>query len=823
MKGDRAVHSARRQSPHDLTMAQNVVVPPFDVAPETVVGATPQSVFTFDFPFWNAADIRVRVDGVELLPSAFTVEGFFIQNGDPVEGGFGSGRVTLNTAIANCTVTLDRFVVDARESQFGRSSPLPMPALNADLNKATARDQDISRLARKAVDLAERTDVDANRAEQAAAAAEAARDDTVSGLGAKANKDLANATVELGSASRSALDKLGEVVSIEDFGGIPNDNAVDNRTALQDAVDYLAAGGGGTVFIPRRRYRMADTGAVVTWASNVRLVGDGYGSEIFHDDRPTNPRKDLIDFSGAKSWIVENLAFVGTVDAYPEETNQSQCLVGYSGIENAVIRGVRFYGLRYMATAFRNPKRIAFFDNDFERIVRDGVRCINAQGVVVIGNRFRDVADDAVALHSGDSETVPGSGFIVSGNLFEACQGIKALGAKIISVKNNTFRRTLRGPIEIRTDPGNPEGNTVPLAIDVSDNLITDTFMSLGRDAAVQVLGPARRTGGAPGKPGQTTAPYDYAYLNNTQAVGPVPGMFGVRIANNRVMRTLGNVAKMSDWGHGPRFDRATPGFWSDPAITDASFTGCGIRVRGPVADLDVSGNLVRGQGRPLELIVEGASNGVDIQGAVERNTFIDFTLPVRLVQGSGVGSYRLSLRDNVFDGDPYFKAAGHNANNTWANAGNLPALVTDNGVIGVIASGNQFSNVSTTGLTNGDQFLEPTHPNIVYSDFVAHGDDAGNKGVRLLPISSVALIVPIYGDPAAVNYGQIRTLPKMVSGGMPTSGRYVYGHFCRKSYPATAGSAGSVYAVTGWWRVTTGEGHVAGTDWLEMRVLTGS
>lgn len=132
-------------------MAQNVVVPPFDVAPETVVGATPQGVFPFDFPFWEADDILVSVDGDPLLPSAFTVIGYSVQNGEPVEGGYGSGQVTLNTAVSNCTVTIDRFVKGERKSQFSRAAPLGMPPLNADLNKLTARQQDLRRATARSI------------------------------------------------------------------------------------------------------------------------------------------------------------------------------------------------------------------------------------------------------------------------------------------------------------------------------------------------------------------------------------------------------------------------------------------------------------------------------------------------------------------------------------------------------------------------------------------------------------------------------------------------------------------------------------------------
>jgi lysophospholipase L1-like esterase len=165
----------------------NVRVPPFDEAPSTVVGSTPTTEFDFDFPFWSADDILVYVDD-ELLDAAdYTVEGLAVQDGEAVEGGYGSGTVTLDTAVSNVTVTIDRQVVGDRESQFSTSSPLGMRALNADLNRVTARQQDLSR--RQTAMQAELDDADgtiaaalATSAAQAAAAAlarsmaEAARD-----------------------------------------------------------------------------------------------------------------------------------------------------------------------------------------------------------------------------------------------------------------------------------------------------------------------------------------------------------------------------------------------------------------------------------------------------------------------------------------------------------------------------------------------------------------------------------------------------------------------------------------------------------------------
>lgn len=129
-------------------MAQNVVVPPFETAPETIVGATPQSEFAFGFPFWDSSDIVVKIAGLKADTADYVVQGYFVQNGVPVEGGYGSGKVTLNTPVANTTVTIDRRIRAVRESVFSRAAPLQMPALNADLNKLTARQQDVERQVR---------------------------------------------------------------------------------------------------------------------------------------------------------------------------------------------------------------------------------------------------------------------------------------------------------------------------------------------------------------------------------------------------------------------------------------------------------------------------------------------------------------------------------------------------------------------------------------------------------------------------------------------------------------------------------------------------
>lgn len=130
-------------------MARHVQIPEL-VDPITyVVGATPQSAFAITFPFWAAEDIIVSVDDVVVAQSEYSVEGAFLQDGDTVEGGYGSGTLTLNAAVSSTTVTIDRLVQPLRETDLSATGPVPTRVLNSDLDRLTARDQDILRIARR--------------------------------------------------------------------------------------------------------------------------------------------------------------------------------------------------------------------------------------------------------------------------------------------------------------------------------------------------------------------------------------------------------------------------------------------------------------------------------------------------------------------------------------------------------------------------------------------------------------------------------------------------------------------------------------------------
>ncbi len=229
-------------------MAPNVRVPPFTTAPQTVVGGTPTTEFSFDFPFWNTADIIVMVDDETLDASEYSVEGLFEQLNDDdereaVEGGFGAGIVTLDTAVSDVTVTIDRLVEGSRETVFSKSSPLPMSGLNADINRLTARQQDLARILSRTLVVPAGGVIPTGQDIIDAAQAVAGRALTTGANTTSAFVgNLIYQRVEAGSVPLSVFDKLTETVSVLEFGAVA-DGVTDDSAAIEAAIAALPNGG----------------------------------------------------------------------------------------------------------------------------------------------------------------------------------------------------------------------------------------------------------------------------------------------------------------------------------------------------------------------------------------------------------------------------------------------------------------------------------------------------------------------------------------------------------------------------------------------------
>jgi len=81
-----------------------------------------------------------------------------------------------------------------------------------------------------------------------------------------------------GATARTATAKMGDVVSVKDYGATGN-GTTDDTSAIQATITAVVAAGGGTVYFPPGSYKISSTIAVGD-NSNVILAGAGPGSSI---------------------------------------------------------------------------------------------------------------------------------------------------------------------------------------------------------------------------------------------------------------------------------------------------------------------------------------------------------------------------------------------------------------------------------------------------------------------------------------------------------------------------------------------------------------
>jgi hypothetical protein len=626
-------------------------------------------------------------------------------------------------------------------------------------------------------------------------------------------------------------------VSVLDFGAV-GDGVTDDRAAFQKTIDAIAnASVPSSLYVPAGRYRIIGNLRI---KSSISMYGDGIDTSalVFDDTTPTS-RLLGTDVTGAYNIIFDSLSFESKWGNGNDWSEGSQ-LVYLQTTGNVNVFNCGFNKAAKMSLIVQSANNVNVTNCLFDTGNSDGCRLIDVGFAVVSNNTFKRICDDAVAIHTTNSLPSPvDRAATISGNLFVDSQGICVLGIKDTTITGNTLLRTKTRAIFVGsfvTDT--TEGNTAAVAVTITGNVIDtlfDRFVLTGAGGSgdhyitVTSIVPTTNGSGYVGQPdgsGGIVSPFAYFRTNAVNTNPPAPGSWVVSVADNVCVRSYEPTTNYSDYGVGLFFGKSGP---VDPAVPAGAFFGIGSTLRSQIyvinngQNISISNNVLWGGGQGIWLDGTTGSAYLSWQDVlIIGNSISNFIQRGIYVEGEGGA---VSIKSNLIDGDPLHTNPERLPNGKWSSNWNLCSSIhfAGNSAKGII-QGNDFRNVGVV-FRGASEDNHTWLNNVMACNPVSTGYQANNIGIgnisRPLRLGSVVLVED--GDPASATYGQVLNSCVTSSTVLPSTGKYVEGHFVQKSDPIVAGSGGSQYIVYGWIRMTTGTGHVLNTDWCETRTLTGT
>lgn len=640
------------------------------------------------------------------------------------------------------------------------------------------------------------------------------------------------------AVAKTAQDKLREYISVTDFGAKADcngtiGNGTDNTLAFQRAIANAIASGISRIFIPAGPgyYRFASASTPLDPGSgNLTFFGDGMDSSriLFEEGTDTaSNRKNLFSntTTSLKGFLeFDSIGFFGTLTqkSYVEGGGVILFLNYYQSI---YVHDCKFYDLSFMATACEAIRSVRFTNNHCERVLRDSCRFRSSFNCIVTGNFFKHNADDSVALHQANYVTGAGNirdSIIVSDNIFEDANGIRIWGARKATVSNNTMNRCKVDPISILGDA--TEGDNPMFEIYVTDNKIYDPLASPPFSGALQVViginslgrkGGSQTGGLIPGENntgnGQILAVY--GYLNNNITAGTVtsaPALFGVYVSGNIIARTLPAATNYTDWGFGQAF--STTGF-VNPSITDAVMRPLqGVSIDGNIRRAKIFGNTLSNLTQGIVFTPSGGNFGLD-SVLVADNTFYDvLDSGVYFQSPPAARTADIRISRNNFNLDPYMLSSNRAAaaNGTFTADG-APYAMGGTGYQGIVFTDNTLSNLGKV-TSNAFDVSTVYRGNVVRCNPSVTGFSTSNVGVGNVPGAGLGqgwTHQIIDSNPKSATYLAVVNETLLTSNGLPTTGKYVQGHFVQNTNYALA--------IAGYVRLNTGTAHVGGTDWKSV------
>ena len=638
-----------------------------------------------------------------------------------------------------------------------------------------------------------------------------------------------------GAAARALADIRGEVIRVADLlGGKPDGR--DATAAMVLALSLAANMPGSTVELCAGAWNFATLAASLALPSRTTLRGagrhqtrivwpDGGGFALFASAAAGAVRASdivLADFT-----VTGGFATSGPRGAYPFLLN---------AVDGLRISNVCSEYSRVMGFVARNCTDVHITGCIARYCAIDGINMAQCSGVTIEGCTIEHCDDDGIAVHSDVFD--PGGvrrSVVVSANRLFDCQGIKVLAPRGTAIIGNTIDCCRTQGISFATvAPSGTliEGMAAAMASLITGNVITNTVNRLNLDnlnqnaPGILLSGASARAGTLGAVPGEARAgtvidPYPYFAANAASAGVATPGSFGVVVANNFIGRTLpacnGTVtapatyAKWSDYGFGKIFTRNG---WLDPSLAESDMRDHAVVVSdGVIRDVLITGNIIRGMTSGLALLQAQRMDNIVFRA----NQVVDCLSYGVVVNNTGI--MRAYIEENLFDLDPFMKHPNRGANGTWLAAGDPTGIKAQAGS-GVMVRRNIFRNLCRDSDKPSDSAVSTWlfEGNIVEADPVAQGFSSANKGIGMIRSSAGTLLSQSDSNPASATFGQVLSMPVQAASAMPSSGKWLSGHFVRNSVVSVSGGLVNL----GWSRMTTGSNNVLLTDWAPALAVGG-